>query len=328
MPGIPVGAGALLTAGLRADFIKTYQSRYKASAERLGNCMQMAVPSDKRTEFFAYPESAPYPEIWERGDTISSEAFDSIGYNTTNKNWGKRIEWHEDDEDDDQIGAIKTQVRQLGENWGTLNERVFFQMLLGSTNAKLLPSIPNAPDGAALYSATHGDGTNRFGVSGGNIISGSGVGSSAAVRTDVFNALELFARFQDTKGEPLMSPEIIEAGMTLVYNIQNYQLLAEALIQSRTLDGGAALTNIVLDSGLKITLWGTQRVTDNDMYIFVNEASVKPLFQLERKPLQERFADMTNSDWARDTGYRYLQYKARRGYGLNLPHSTVKINNA
>ncbi len=324
---ITINAGSLHTAGLRADFISTYQRRYNASVARLKNCMQLGVPSDKRTEFFAYPETAPYPEIWERGDTIPEEAFDSVGYNVTNKNWGKKISWHEDDEADDQIGAIKKQLVQLGENWGTLNERVFFQILNGATDARLLPTLPTAPDGSNLFSTTDGGGGNRFGVSSGNLLTGSGVATSAAIRTDIFTALEQFGLFQDTQGEPLNNAEVIEAGVTVIFGIGNWQKIAEAFLQSRTVEGSVTPTNIIKEAGVNFTLWPTSRITTNDIHVFLNDSIVKPVFQLDRMPLRERFADETNSDVARETGNRSLYYKARRGFGLNIPHGAIKIDN-
>jgi len=45
-------------------------------------------------------------------------------------------------------------------NWADLDERLFFQMLV-NPDAKLLPAVPDAPDGVALF-ATTSDGSKRF----------------------------------------------------------------------------------------------------------------------------------------------------------------------
>lgn len=49
-------------------------------------------------------------------------------------------------------GAMRAGAPLVG--WATLDERVFFRMITDGVDVALLPSIPNAPDGTALYSST------------------------------------------------------------------------------------------------------------------------------------------------------------------------------
>ena len=326
MPGQIVTANTL-TAGIRADFAQAYKSAYSASKERLQSVMDMGIPSDKLPEIYAYFESAPYPRIWNRGDAIPRDAFESVQFNVTNKDWAIRVEWHENDREDDLTRSLMQRARDSGANFATLPERVFFQVLTGATSNDLLQAIPNAPDGAALFSATDGAGDDRFGFSGGNIVTGTGVASSAAVRNDAFNAMEALRSFQDTEGQPLWPDELLDQGFQIIYPVGNDEVFREAFIQGRTLEGGAAVTNIILESGLKLDLWATQRLTGNDWYLFAKGATYKPVFQQIRRPLRESYSNMDNSDEARSTKIEGVQWDSREGFGVMLPYQSLKINN-
>ena len=336
-------SAAVLTAGLRNTFADAYQITYDARIARLGKVMELGVPSDKKEEIYAYFESAPYPKRWPRGRNISSKPFDSVDFSVINYDFGRRIEWHENDREDDQTQSLFGQAKALGKHFATLHERIFFQMLLASANLDLLPAIPNCPDGVALYSATDGKSAARFGISGGNIITGSTVANPAFIQDDVLNAIERFKQFQDTEGEPLWDEAMLDGGgYVLIYNVANDANVRRALKASTYLDrvtvagsstsntghaSAATPANIVVEEGLNIELWPTQRITTDDLYIFAAGCDHKAVFQQERKALRESVATMDNSDHVRDTKEEYLQYDARYGYGAFLPYQTIQINN-
>lgn len=326
----PILTGSVLAAGLRNTFADAYAAKYKGIKERLSKVMALGLPSDKLTELYGAFKSAPYPVRWHRGNSISSKAIEDFGWQTTNYDWGRRIEWHENDRADDQTKSLFDRAKELGKHFATLPERIFFQILLGSTDADLLPAVPNAADGSALYAAS------RFGVTAGNIISGSGVATAAAVRGDFFNAIEVFRQFKDTESQPLWDEDILQAEFVVFYNVANDQIFREAFIQSRTLQSvgtagtdlaATAVTNIVMESGLKVVLVPTQRITDNDAFVFATGVDQKAIYQQVRAPLRESVATMENSDSVRDTKIEYIQWDCREGYGVFLPYQTVKINN-
>ena len=318
-----------LTAGIRADFADAYKSAYEASKSRLGSVMDLGLPSDKLTELFAYFESAPYPRLWKRGDAISADEFGSVQFNVTNRDWGIRIGWHENDREDDQTRSLMDRAREAGRNFGTLPERVFFQILLNAADNDLLPAVPLSPDGAAMFSTTDGGGAARFGIANGNLLTGTGVASSAAIRTDFFSAIEQLRGFQDTQGQPLWPDNILDGGFSVIYGVHNEGEFREAFQQGRTLDGGAAVTNIIMESGLNVDLWSTQRIPsgNDDWYVFAKKAPYKATFQLVRRPLRESFGNMDNSDEARQTKIEHVQWDSREGYGLMLPYSCLQLNN-
>ena len=319
---------------VQATFLETYQDVIGRNA-KLGNAMALGMPSNKRKEFYGYFESPPTIDRIDRGESITEDSFKAISYSVENLTWGKAIGFHEDDLEDIQLGDLRQVARGLAKRAAVLPEQVFFQILQGSSNASLLKAIPTAPDGASLYSATAG-GTDRFGVSGGNIVSGTGVATGIAIRNDFWGAVEQAMQFQDTEGEPLLEDGIVDGGVTVVFNAANLEAYMEAFIQTRSATLGASLTpfsnaavtNTVLEGyNGGVTLWPTQRITDNDAYLFFNDIGPKAVFEQVRQP--PRLIDETRENSERARRYRIMAtlLDMRAGYGVNVPYGTVKINN-
>ena len=308
--------------------------------------MELGLPSDKLSELYAYFRSAPHARRWPRNTDIPSDSFDSVQFSVVNYDWGVEIPWHENDEEDDQTHSLVSRAQDTATSFALLPERVFFQLLLASTDVALLPAVPNAPDGVALFSATDGASADRFGISGGNIVTGSAtttVGSAQDVLVDTFNAIERLLSFQDTKGQPYWPDEYLDQGVTIVFGLAYFRefqtaFKAELIMQTIAGDGGAAATddvktgaavsNYAKAAGLKVTLWPTPRITTNDFYIFLNGAAKKATFEQVRRPLRDNLADMGNSDRARRSKVKALQWDARLGYGVALPNQCVQVNNA
>ncbi len=342
LPANYVQVDSVLAAGLRNDFADTYEREAGATERDLNPILDTTGEAQARTETFGYFESADHPRRVDQHETVSGESFDAVNYTATLYNYELLIDWHEDDEADERLGRLFQRANEGGRNYGLLDDRIAWQIILGSTDDELLPTVPNAPDGAALYNATAGDGSDRNGISGGNVITGSGVNTGHDVRTDVFNSIERIGGFTDTKGQPLHPPAILDRGFTVFYNINNSQIWAEGFRQATTVqkvagDGTAGATddvataagvsNVVMDSGMNITLRPTTRITDNDAFIFLNDPIIRPLARLSKGGLIVNEGTRANSDEARKKGQRYIVWKDRRMYVVNQPLSTVHINN-
>lgn len=332
-------AGNALAGQLRRDFIATYKEVYRGSRERLNMVANVKIPSERLQEFFGYFEASPYPVRWPRGEKIAEKGFQSVQYSVTNFRWGRRVKWDADDRADDVLKDLFAQAKGVGQNWALLDELLFFQILTANTaDNDLLPSIPNAPDGAALHSATDGNGDDRFQISGGNIITGSGVLTGEAISDDFFSGTTRIGAFLNTEGKPLWARPILDMGFVCIFNQNNLKQFQEAFRQGRTVNiiqnvaaaenvAAAAVTNLILDSGQDITLWPTTFITDDDWFIFVKGNKIKPIFTTEREGLTEKIATMDNSDSARDTNEEYIQWKSRGTGGVNLSYGTLKVNN-
>lgn len=322
-PNLPADA---FLAEINTTFMTTYQQVAKKNP-RLQQLMQMGVPSNKRREYYGYFESPPLPERWDRGRPIPMESGRAITYDAVNLDWGKALGIHENDADDLKLGSARDWAQGLAKRYNTLPERIGFQILTGSVNQKLLASLPLAPDGAALFSATHGSGAARFGVTGGNIVGGSGVNNAGQIRDSFFDATERLRLFVDTKGEPLHDESLLDSGYLIIYNAEFDQLFREAFKQSITVDGNAGVSNIVLETGMGITLWPTQRLTGSDFIVHAAGAEPKPLYEQVRSPLRTIESDRGNSDETRNTKFSKFFTDMRMTVGVNLPYATIQVDN-
>ncbi len=322
---------------INATFLSTYRDTVGRNP-KLAEIMRLGVNSSKRTERFGYLESPPTIERIDRGEAITEEAFRAIAYSVENLTWGKAIGFHEEDVDDLQVGDVREVARKLAIRAAQLPEQVFFQILTAGADAKLLKAIPTAPDGAALYATTAG-GTARFGVTNGNLLTGNGVATAAAVRGDFWNTIEQAKQFQDTEGEPLLHDgDLDDSGAVIVYGAANEEVFREAFVQGRTMQHragtsttdtstAAGVSNTILESGMSLKLWSTQRITDNDWFVFFPGVDPKPVFEtLRRAP---RMIDETRENSERARRFRILAtlLDMRAGYGVNAAYSTLKVNN-
>jgi hypothetical protein len=329
MPVIPtILAGNTLANGLVATFKDAYSMSSKPNP-MLGGCMGLGLPSTARQTPYAYFETAPYPRLVLKGDTTPFKGFASKTWTVINYPYESAIGWHRDDRADDQIQGLYQQAQTGGSHFGTLHERAFFEIITGSST--LLPTVPLAPDGVAIWSATDGDGAARFGVTGGNIITGS-VASASAVRADFWEARSRFATMLDTEGQPLWDPSFLSQGYTVVYAAGNEELFREAFLQGRTLaaantaTSNGAVTNTILESGTQINLWSTPRLSGNDWYVFANGAPHKPVFEQTREALTETIHTADNSDHAATTKEEFVMWRARHGYGVFIPYGAIKVD--
>lgn len=326
-------ASAVLANGLRSEFRDTYiKVRNRVANSRLGKIMDLGIGATNREHTFAYFEAAPHMDLWPRGDTIPTDAFSGVSFTTPVYAWARRVPWHKHDRKDDQTQSLMQVASMAGQSAALLPERFFFDLLSGST--RTLPSIPNAPDGAAFFATTDGGGSNRFGVSGGNLLTGSGVASAAAIRTDFYNCIEQAKQFEDGKGQPLFDESVVDGPILIIHAAENTEAMEETFLQRRIgevkgTDAGTTPTNLVQDSSRNVELWGTSRLTGNDWYAFFMNSPLQPTFLLDREGLQE-FASLegdNNGDHTRNTGEEYVQWETRQGAGIALPYGAIKVNN-
>lgn len=318
---------------VRTEFLLTYGSQAGVPSQ-LASCMRLGIPSTRRTEYYGYHESAPELERWDRGEAMSEDEFLSRAFSVANLNWGKLVGWHEDDAEDLQLSGFLERARQVAVSAKKIPLRVFFQILTAGSDSKLLQAIPNAPDGAALYAAT-AEGADRFGVSGGNLLTGSGVASAGAIRTDFWNAINRMLQFLNTEGEPLLDDS--DGEIVIPFNVANQEVFTEAFKQERTLQivdasgtnvGGAAVTNSIKEASFRVTLWPTSRITDNDWTIFLNDPQhPKPIFEQVRQAIRVREINASNSKRSITEKRMGIAADMRAGYGVALPYTTVKVNN-
>ncbi len=337
MPGQLVMAGAALLRGARADFKEIYGQTYEPITQMLSGACRLDVPSDKIEELYVYNTTSPYPVRVARGQANQRKPFKSVSFTVPNYEFQSGVEWYWTDPLDDQTGTVLERAQLAGQNMATLDERLFFQALTGATDPELLPSVPNAADGAGLFSATDGAAADRFGVSGGNIISGSGVATTVAVQQDFYSTITRMGQFQDTNGQPLHSPVSLRS-FDIFYNVANDRLFKQAFEQALIFqdnsggDAAAAPSNFLRDlaqrSYLRFNLIPTQRITDNDWYVAAADATTKPIFIQQRMPITDYTFRMGDGQYTPTTErIEGVDWLCRKGLGITVPYSIVKVNN-
>lgn len=326
-------ASSVLANGLRNEFADTYNGiRNRQQDSRLADVMDLSISATNRQHEFAYFEAAPHMTFWERGDTVPTDAMNSVTFTVQVYEWAIRVPWNKNDRKDDQTQSLEDSARQAGESAALLPERFFFDLIQNTTTT--LPAVPNAPDGAVMFATTDGGGGNRFGVSSGNLLIGTGIASVAAIKTDYYNGLEQWKLFQDGKGQPLLRDEIIDAGVIVIHAAADTEAFEEAFLQRRQgevlgTDAGTTPSNLFMDASRTTRLWGTQRLATGDWYMFLQNPPKKATFMLNREEVQELQAleGDNNSDHVRNTGQEYVQWEQRSGAGIALPFAAIKINN-
>lgn len=326
-------ASSVLANGLRTEFADTYSKiRNRQADSRLGLVMDLGIGATNRQHEFAYFNAAPHMTLWRRGESIPTDAMDSVTFTTPIYEWARRVPWSKWDRKDDQTQSLVDVARMAGESAALLPQRFFFDLLAGTTTT--LPAVPNAPDGAVFFATTDGGGAARFGITDGNLLTGTGVASVSAIKTDYYNAIEQWKQMQDGKGQPLFSDEVVDGGIIVVHAAANTEAFEEAFLQKRQgevlgTDAGTTPSNLVQDASRNVQLWGTSRLTGNDWYCFLRNSPKKATFMLNREGVQE-FSSLegdNNGDHTRDTGEEYVQWEERSGAGIGLPYGAIKINN-
>ena len=331
-------ASQVLANGLRTEFTDTYSQIQNRQADgRLAQVMDLGIGATNRVHEFAYFEAAPHMEQWVRGTTIPTDAFDSVQFSVPVYTWARRVPWHAEDRDDDQTSSLYDVARMAGASAALLPERFFFDLISGGTAT--LPAVPTAPDGAAFFATTDGGGGARFGVTDGNLLTGSGIASVSAIRTDYYNAIEQWKQYQDGKGQPLLDDATIDSGLIIIHAAADTEAMEEAFMQRRqgvlgpdnTTDAvtSVQVSNLVQDASRNVTLWGTQRLATGDWYAFLKNPPKKATFLLDRQGVQEESSlrGENNGDHTRNTGEEYVQWHRRAGAGIALPFGAIKINN-
>jgi hypothetical protein len=319
-----------LLLGVQSTFVDAYNTQGAEEHPLLKECMAMGLPSDGLYESYAYPEVAPYPVNWKRGNPVPSGAFKFRGWSVTNYDYGRKIPWNRNDQADDRTKSLMSTVSSLGSHWATLQERFFFEVLTGT--ASVLPAIPTCPDGASLFSTTDGDSAARFGVTDGNVVSGGGVTTGALIRTDVWKAYARFMGMLDTQGQPLHNPTFLQKGVIVVHSVALLEVMAEAFDQSITSQvvstSNAGVSNTLHTSNIPVTRWASPRLSGNSFYVFARGSKHKAIFEQTRQPLTIQLFGQGNDRISAETKEDCMIADSRHGVGTFLPYMAVKVSNS
>ena len=326
----PVNIGALLTAGLRADYSQAFAPRYQGVMARIGSVVG-EVTSDKLTEIYGGLKSPIYPIRWDSGTDISSKDVLSIQVSVTNLDWGRRVYLPRNWEDDQTKTAWQV-ARGLGQNWATLPERLYYQFITAGTDPELLPVITTSYDGTALFSASA-----REGASSGNIVTQTGSSTVQQIITDFFSMDARYYDLQNAESQPFWDPSDLNH-YTLFYGTSINLVMMQAAKQMTVMakitgtsatdvSTAAGVNNTILASGKAVSWQMSQRITNSAIYSILTGIpnEYRAVARQLRKGLNEAVGTWETSDSTRTTGQPYVQYDNRETVFSFLFQSAVKI---
>ena len=244
-------------------------------------------------------------------------------FTIVNHPYSLRVRWHKDDREDDRTGSLREMAQAGGRSHALSPERALFDFL--GNSASFVPNIPNAADGTALFSSS-----TRFEVSTGNALTVSSWSASGpAARGALWSGVEQFGLFKDGKGQPLFTDDVLDSPIMVIHAMADLDVVSEALhaglVAYANSTSNAGVDNVLMSGGRKFIPWPTQRVSTGTMYLFLTGAPVKPFLMQPRTQIVESYADETNDPESRTTGWEYVQWRQRVGYGIGVVYSMISI---
>lgn len=337
MPGgTNVSASALRTLGLDSLFQDHYSTTREMVDQDIKDLFMVREAKNHQIQFAALFDN-PVPELWAAGSALPMESMNDYSHTITVKKYAKGIPWAVDDEEDDQLDTLPARVQELAGEFAHLPIRAGVDLITGT--AALLDTVPTAYDGSALHVTS-----TRFGVSGGNTITGTGTATSGAIRTDFFSAkarLKAFKRNTAT-GENFWTGDLLDDNRNylLVFSAdaaveQNakhafgQEIMLERIAGTSTTDTSTAASgsNLLATNQPRLKFWA--RLSGSDWFLFyTGSPSRKPFVLGERHkaPILKQFNDQS-SDWAREYDRKAEAWKQRLAVGIFAPETTVKIDN-
>lgn len=333
-----IGTVGPLTSAIRNEFMGAYATDYSHLETLLSAFGIKVVRSDAAYNAYSVRRTSPYPAYQHRGTAPVTRGFDFLAQRVDNFAYALRIAIHQDDWDDDQMGAISPGIAEGGSNFASLIVRLFIQLITDTTDSELQPYIPVAADGAPMYSTTDGDGANRFGLALGNTTATLGASPDAQTIREWYQDVKAqFRQMTDPHGQPLIPPRAIdEEGITLVYGPGLEKEMNAAFRQKLVfeIDGtagsanaAAAPTNVILDMGDPLTLYNTPYIpaSDKRVWAFLNSSRIeRPVVWQIRRDMYEVNALEGVSDSANDTQQVYRQFRMRAGMAPMVTFPTIR----
>lgn len=317
-----------LRAGIQREFMDMWRQKFPVFQKQQEIWMRFLPWVNLRTAPYVWKESIPFPEPWPYDSPRTYKTFSDILINIGIFPYDLTIPFSGFDEEDDQLGDVRTHLALSAQRFLQIPDKLISEYLTGvaSLNFELL----NAYDGVTLYSATDGDGAARFGVTGGNIVTGTGL-TAPALLTDYATAQRRLLTFQDTTNDsPIFAEEDVQYNR--LWAIIPASLNEEFKKMSKSQDLRIDLANNTSQSNWilgEINYRINPYLTGDDWYIVVEHPYWKPFAcrMPGDKGIRQIFADFNNSDRAREYNQYAVYSDVRIGIAPWQPAVTVKINN-
>lgn len=316
-----------LIAGVQDDLAATWQKVLPTFEKQQEPLLRKVKYTKIRNPQYVWKESLPFPALWPYGAGRKYKTLKDRSITLSKTNFELTIPWSKFDEDDDQIGDMKPHIMSCVKRYAALPMVLATEYFNGVAVEN--PALTLAYDGAGLFSDVDGNGADRMGVSGGNILTGSGATVAGVIHDAARVQQRLLSMKDPTAGKPIFDES------TASYN-NMVAIIPPALNEVFQKATGAELIRISNDNNVSESnfLKGTFSYMQNpyltdtsDWYMVLNNDFWKPFVFIAPEDIQTVLADVNNSDRAREFNENIIYTHIRTSLGLFFPGCIIKINN-
>lgn len=329
---MPIDSGNSLIQGIGKefkDFWKAAYVKYEEFVQITTYKLPGASDTEARFKKYAWKESVPRPKFWNYDEGRSHQMFGDVQFEVPVYPYELTLDVRKFDREHDQLGKedARSQIQMGVGRYAQLPQNFASEQLNGA--ADLLPDLRVAYDGSPLFSALDGDGNNRFSAVGGNIVAGSGT-NFADFTSDMWTVQQRFLQFKDPAGEILFSDDDVDFSKMFVIAPVELNQIVKTTTKAKDLRIDNA--NLVSQSNVLEATFGSKilnLLTDaSDWFVVLDHSHKlwKP-FALRQNEIDSVWADMSNSDRAREINIESLYTSQNTGMGILAPFTIIKINN-
>lgn len=316
-----------MLAGIKANLkemwrqtVPTWETEQETLFKRL--------PADNlRMATYVFKEALPFPKLWMYETGRQYDSFMDRKIDVSIFPYQLTVTWNGFAADDDQIGDFQEHAKSAIDRYKALPYTLAMEYFNGT--ALQLPWLALTYDGASLFSSTDGDGNDRLGVSGGNILTGSGV-SPEGVMNDLAAAQRRFMAFLDpTARMPIFDGKAADYSKMIAIVPTAMNAIMKKVSEAEYIKSN--LANIVSETNFfkgQIEYQVNQLLTDSsDWYIVLRHPYYKPLVSRDMSKLESIDQTPQNSDRGRETNEYGVYTHTRLGMAPFFPGCILKVNN-
>lgn len=319
-----------LAAGVKTNFWQAFRQNESGAKEYLKHFC-LFTNSQGRTDVEVYPTSMPHLKYYAPGQGVPEDGYGEESFSYTTYDFGLDLSWYERDREDQKVDLIQQKGTDSGLATAVLWERILGQLCKQEENSDLLPSISDfkAPDGVAPFSATDGNGDDRYGVADGNLQSLTDF-TLGGIEDDLFTlGIPTFARFKHTHLKTkIFTPQMLKRFL-IIAPPEKFKAFAKLLfqeLQEATAGSQSSLIKDIKSRGYEFDLFLWPELEGEDTWFLVaKDAPVLPFITSETRGIQIDPYDPKNSDDARKGRKEGVTITRRDKWGIGPCFGIIKF---
>lgn len=289
--------GYLLEAGLRADFFEAYRRQVDGA---IYPQMATVIPTDLPVQKYGWLGSVP--AMREFVDERMPKGLRAVNYTIQDTVWESTIAVERRALEDEQIGAIRLRVQDLGREAARHKDHLVIKALLDGFTQTCY-------DGQPLFSSSHSEGDS---------------GTQSILTTQPLNpdslqsAISAMMLFKDDQGVPLgILPDTLVVGPRLRWTAM--ELLESQVVVIKGGTGDSTPYRNVLQGALKLVV--SPYITGDQWFVLDTSRAVRAVILQERSDVPVEFSvledpSVSESVFLRDVVYYGARARYGVGYGL------------